>query len=57
MHIYVYVYIYMYICVCVCVWVCTHIHINKYLKLFCFQHNILNLAKNNKQAQKIKTEK
>ena len=35
----------------------THTHINKYLKLFCFQNNVSNFAKNNKQVQEIKTEK
>ena len=42
-----------------CVWVCIYIptHINKYLKLFCFQNNISSFAKNNKQVQEMKTEK
>ena len=31
--------------------------LNEYLKLFCFQNNVSNLAKNNTQVQEMKPEK
>ena len=51
----VYISLYMYIYECVDTH--THTHINEYLKLFCFQNNVSNFAKNNKQVQDMKTEK
>ena len=50
MHMCVYISIHMYIYECVDVYTHTHTYINEYLKLSCFQNNVSNFAKNNKQV-------